>query len=320
MQNVFEKLIFEYKEFINDFFHTIFEKNDFVISLEKAANLMKNKVIICTGMGKSGYIAEKMSATLRSFGIKSYFIHPAEASHGDMGMLDENCTLLVISKSGESRELKDIVIFCKNEKIPIISITMEKNNFLCDNSDVNINFYISSEICKEGLAPTVSTTISLIICDILATALSIENGFTRNVFKKYHPGGKLGFYLLKVENVMRSLEHSPIVASGTKIMDSLFEISSKGCGLVMIANQGRLLGVLTDGDIRRNVEKVGMRFLNEPIDNYMTKNPKVTSYDKTIKELLEYMLENNVNVVPVVDEQNNIKGIVHIRDLANLLK
>lgn len=320
MRNVIEKLLFEYKDSIDRFFNIILKKDEFTTSLEKAVNLMKNRFVVCTGMGKSGYIAEKMSSTLRSLGIRSCFIHPAEASHGDMGLLDKNTVLFAISKSGESKELKDIITFCNDEEISVISITMKKNNFLSDNSDVNINFHISDEICKEGLAPTVSTTISLIICDIIAIALSIENGFTRDIFKKYHPGGKLGFYLLKVENVMRNLADSPIVNSGTKIVDSLFEITSKGCGLVMIANQGKLRGVLTDGDIRRNIEKVGIQFLNEPIDNYMTKKPKITSYDKTVKELLEYMLENSVNVVPVVDEHNNIKGIVHIRDLANLLK
>lgn len=282
--------------------------------LTKALDLMqgcKGRVVV-TGMGKSGHIAKKIAATLASTGTPSFFVHPAEASHGDLGMLTENDVVIAISNSGESKELSDILVFCKRYRIPIISITKNPSSSLGKAGDVLLKLPDNGEACPLGLAPTSSTTATMVMGDILAVALLERKGFSKTDFNACHPGGKLGSLLLKVSDLMHTGEDVPVVAENTLMREALVVMTSKILGCVGIVNQlGNLTGIITDGDLRRMMSE---DLFFKKVEDVMTKNPKVISPDLLAAEALGFMNGKNITQLFVMDGTKPI-GIIHLHDI-----
>ena len=223
-------------------------------TLSKALDVMQNAKgrVIITGMGKSGHIGSKIAATLASTGTPSFFVHPGEASHGDLGMLTTDDVVVAISNSGETRELSDIILYCKRYGIPLISITKNPNSTLGKTGDILLKLPDDGEACPLGLAPTSSTTATLVLGDILAVCLLERKGFSKTDFRQRHPGGKLGSFLQKVSDLMHKGGEMPLVKEGTPMQNALLEMTSKMLGCVgIVGGDGRLLGSITDGDLRR---------------------------------------------------------------------
>ena len=224
-----------------------------------AINILKNTrgKIVVSGIGKSGHIAKKISSTLSSIGSSSFFIHPAEANHGDLGMITKDECLILISNSGETVELFNLIVHSQKLKVPIISITSERKSTLAKKSDVCLEIPKNIEACPLELAPTSSTTSSLVLGDALAITLLEKNDFTKKKFSALHPGGKLGRLLLRVKDIMKVGDEIPIVKKSQEMGEALIEITSKGLGCVGIISEksGDLVGIITDGDLRRHMDK-----------------------------------------------------------------
>ena len=223
-------------------------------SLCKALDVMQKTTgrVIITGMGKSGHIGSKIAATLASTGTPSFFVHPGEASHGDLGMLTASDSVVAISNSGETKELSDIIIYCKRYGIPLIAITKNPDSALGRAGDVLLKLPDDGEACPLGLAPTSSTTATLVLGDILAVCMLERKGFSKTDFRQRHPGGKLGAFLQKVSDLMHTGDDMPLVGEEASMQDALLTMTSKMLGCVGIINkQGELLGIITDGDLRR---------------------------------------------------------------------
>lgn len=286
-------------------------------SLSKALDLMqfaKGRIII-TGMGKSGHIGKKIAASLASTGTPSFFVHPAEASHGDLGMITENDVVIAISNSGESKELIDILNYCKRFGITLISITKNPNSSLGKAGDVVLLLPNNGEACPLGLAPTSSTTATLVLGDILTVGLIERKGFSKTDFNDRHPGGKLGSILQRVSDLMHSGEATPILHESSGMQSVLLEMTSKRLGCVgFINNSGELTGILTDGDLRRCLSA---SILEEKALNIMTKNPKTVSPDTLASEALNIMNTKKITNLFAVDANNKPIGVVHIHDLLN---
>ena len=223
-------------------------------TLPQALDLMqstKGRVIV-TGMGKSGHVGSKIAATLASTGTPSFFVHPGEASHGDLGMLTKEDIVLAISNSGETKELSDIILYCKRYDIPLIAITKNPNSTLGKMGNILLKLPDDGEACPLGLAPTSSTTATMVLGDILAVCLLERRGFSKTDFRQRHPGGKLGSYLLKVSDLMHKDNEMPLVKTGTPLQTALLEMTSKMLGCVgIVSNDNKLIGIITDGDLRR---------------------------------------------------------------------
>ena len=286
-------------------------------SLTQALDIMQNAKgrIIITGMGKSGHIGKKIAASLASTGTPSFFVHPAEASHGDLGMITEDDVVIAISNSGESRELADILNYCKRFGIKLISITKNANSSLGKAGDVLLLIPNNGEACPLGLAPTSSTTVTLVLGDILTTGLIERKGFTKTDFNARHPGGKLGSILQRVSDIMHTGEAMPILNENSDMQTVLLEMTSKRLGCVGFVNtKGELTGMLTDGDLRRCLTP---QILQEKAINLMTKNPKTVTKDmlaSAVMKILNTMKITNIFVV----EDNKPIGVIHIHDLLNL--
>lgn len=275
--------------------------------------------VIVTGMGKSGLIGRKIAATLASTGTPSLFLHPAEGIHGDLGMVTRDDVVIALSYSGETEEVISIFPVLKRMGVPIISLCGRADSTMVKNSELFLDVGVEEEACPLGLAPTASTTATLAMGDALAVALLSERNFTPEEFALYHPGGSLGRkLLLTVERVMHSGDELPVLTPGKTVKEALFVITEKGLGAALVADPaGKLLGIITDGDIRRGLEQ-GYDFLNDAVDSIMTKAPKTISANKLAAEAM-YLMENNkprpITVLPVVDEQHTIQGLLHITDL-----
>ena len=283
-------------------------------SLSRALDLMENASgrIIITGMGKSGHIGRKIAASLASTGTPSFFVHPAEASHGDLGMITEKDVVIAISNSGESKELIDILNYCKRFGIPLISITKNPQSSLGKAGDIVLKLPDNGEACPLGLAPTNSTTATLVLGDILTVAMLERKGFSKEDFNERHPGGKLGSILKRVADLMHIGDEMPILSEKSDIQTALLEMTSKRLGCVgFVDNNGNLTGMLTDGDLRRCLNA---KTLNQDAYLIMTKNPKTISKDALAQEAIKLMNDKKITNLFVVENDKPI-GVIHIHDL-----
>ena len=275
--------------------------------------------VIVTGMGKSGLIGKKIAATLSSTGTPSFFLHPAEAIHGDLGMVTGDDVVIAMSYSGETEEVIAIMPVLRRIGANIIALSGREKSTLAQNADVFLDVAVEKEACPLGLAPTASTTATLAMGDALAVALLSMREFTPEDFALFHPGGSLGRkLLLTVENVMHSAEDNPVIESGRSVKEALFVITAKGLGATAVVDaDGRLAGIITDGDIRRGLE-TGYDFLSHPVDKFMTKTPKTITKDKLAAVALNIMEKNKprpITVLPVIDNDHRPIGMIHLTDL-----
>lgn len=275
--------------------------------------------VVVTGMGKSGHVGRKIAATLASTGTPAFFMHPAEAYHGDLGMITENDIVVAISNSGESSEIVNILPIIRRIGAVIIAMCGRKNSSLGRNADYFINIGVEREACSLGLAPTASTTATLAMGDAIAMALMDEKKFTAQNYALFHPGGALGRkLLLTVGDVMHSGADNPIVKIGATVKDALFEMTAKGLGAVSVVDANdKFIGLVTDGIIRRALEK-DKNFIDEPVEHIMKEEPLIISADKLAAAALSVMEKHKprpVTVLPVVDADSNPVGMIHITDL-----
>lgn len=274
---------------------------------------------VITGMGKSGLIGRKMAATLASTGTPSFYLHPAEGIHGDLGMVTASDVVIALSNSGETGEVLNILPSLRRIGAKIIAMVGNANSTLGKNADVILDVGVSKEACPLGLAPTSSTTAALAYGDALALALLKKHNFTASQFAIFHPGGSLGRkLLLTVGNIMHKGDENPTVLADTTVQEALFVITDKGLGAVSVVDQnGIMQGVLTDGDIRRGLSK-GVDFLQRPVSELMTANPKTITEDKLAAQALHLMESNKpkpITVLPVLDEKRKVIGLLHMTDL-----
>ena len=285
-------------------------------NLTKALDFMQNSKgrIIITGMGKSGHIGRKIAASLASTGTPSFFVHPAEASHGDLGMITEDDVVVAISNSGESRELIDILNYCKRFGIKLIAITKNAESSLGKAGDVVLELPNNGEACPLGLAPTSSTTATLVLGDILTVGMIERKGFSKEDFNDRHPGGKLGSILKRVSDLMHTGQEMPILDENSNMQAVLLEMTSKRLGCVGFINQaGDLTGILTDGDLRRCLSS---KILEEKAIDLMTRNPKTISPNAMTAEALKIMHDKKITNLFVLEGKKPV-GVIHIHDLLN---
>ena len=296
------KSILELSNFIN---------KDFKNSIEYI-NSIQGRIIV-SGIGKSAIIGMKIVATLNSTGSPAVFMHAAEAVHGDLGILQKNDVIILISKSGNTSEIKDLVPFLKNSGVKIIAITSDKNSFLGKNSDYFLNSFIKKEACPNNLAPTTSTTAQLVIGDALAICLSELKGFKESDFAKFHPGGALGKKLhLKVKDlVTKNLK--PQVNYNENFKNIIDEISKKMLGSTAVLKNGKVIGIITDGDLRRFFSR-NINSNSVTAIDLMSKSPKKTSSDILAYEALKIMQKNKITQL-IVEDNKNYTGIIHIHNI-----
>ena len=288
---------------------------------ERAVELMlacSGRVAV-TGLGKSGLIGRKISATLASTGTPSVFLHAADALHGDLGMLMREDVLLGISQSGETEELVALLEPVKRLGIKLVTMTGNARSTLAAASDVALDISVKEEACSLNLAPTASTTAALALGDALAIALLERRGFREEDFAALHPRGRLGTKLKRVESVMHAGEEMPRVAADRPIADVIYEISRKKLGMAVVADRGgRLLGIVTDGDLRRLMERRKKEALDLTAAESMTKNPVTIARTELAASALRLMEERKITSVVVVDEERRVEGVVHLHDLWTL--
>lgn len=292
--------------------------NDEFVTAVKAILHCKGRIIL-TGMGKSGHIGRKIAATLASTGTPSFFMHPGEAFHGDLGMVTDEDIVMAISHSGESTEVVNILPIIKRIGASIVAMCGRKDSSLGKNADYYVDVSIEKEACPFGLAPTASTTATLAMGDAIAMALLSVRNFTEKDFAVFHPGGALGRrLLLTVENVMHSGEDNPVIEEDKTAQEALFLMTDKGLGATAVIDKaGNFIGLVTDGDIRRGLAK-GSEFLNEPVGHLMTRKPITITKNKMAAEALHIMEKHQprpITVLPVVNADDKPIGIVHLTDL-----
>jgi len=275
----------------------------------------KGRVVV-VGMGKSGHVGNKIAATLASTGTTAFFVHPAEASHGDMGMITRDDVVLALSNSGSTAEIVTLLPLIKRLGITLISMTGNPDSPLAKAAEVNLDARVAQEACPLNLAPTSSTTASLVLGDALAIALLEARGFTAEDFAFSHPGGALGRrLLLKVENVMHTGDSLPRVSRGTSLRDALLEMTQKGLGMTVVTeDDGRLAGIFTDGDLRRALDK-GIDVRDALIDDVMTLHGKTARADMLAAEALKIMEDHKISALVVVDERDHPTGAFNLGDL-----
>lgn len=267
--------------------------------------------IIVTGMGKSGHVARKIAATLASTGRPAQFVHPAEASHGDMGMITRDDAVIALSNSGETAELADLIAYTRRFAIPLIGMTGRPGSTLAEQCDTALILPPAREACPLGLAPTTSTTLMLALGDALAVCLLERKGFTAADFQVFHPGGKLGRRLLTVENLMHKGERLPLIAPDALMSEALVEMSAKSFGCVgVVDGRGQLTGIVTDGDLRRHMND---HLLARSVRDVMTVNPKTIRRNALAAEALRLLNTMAVTSLFVVDEERPV-GLIHIHD------
>lgn len=288
--------------------------DDFV----KACELMLNCEgrVVVTGMGKSGHIGNKIAATLASTGTPAFFVHPGEASHGDLGMITPKDVVLALSNSGETGEILTILPIIKRLQVPMISITGKQHSTLATEADINLDAAVEKEACPLGLAPTSSTTVALVLGDALAVALLDARGFTEEDFALSHPGGSLGRrLLLHVSDIMHTGDNIPRVSEQASLRDALLEITNKGLGMTAIVNaQQQVLGIYTDGDLRRTLDK-NIDVHTAAVKQVMTAHCKTIPANILAAEALTVMQQNKINAMLVVDQNNTLIGALNMHDL-----
>lgn len=271
---------------------------------------VKGRVIV-SGMGKSGHIAAKIAATMASTGTPAQYVHPGEASHGDLGMITRQDALILISNSGETRELADIIAHSRRFAIPLIAITKKPDSTLGQQADFLLTLPNAPEACAIGMAPTTSTTCTLALGDALAVAMMRLRGFERENFLAFHPGGTLGAQLLRVSSVMHTGTALPIVSQETPMGETLIEMTAKGFGVAAVVEEGRLLAVITDGDLRRNLSDLMARTAGQ----VATRNPRSILPEALLSEALGVMNTHKISALFAVDESGQLRGLVHIHDI-----
>jgi len=282
---------------------------------DRAVDLLLNATgrVIVSGMGKSGHIARKIAATLASTGTPAHFVHPAEASHGDLGMMAQGDVVLVLSNSGETPELADLVAYTRRFGIPLIGVASRRESTLLRQSDVALVLPQAEEACGTGVVPTSSTTMTLALGDALAVALMEHRRFTPEHFREFHPGGKLGARLSKVRDLMHGGDTLPMVKETTPMTEALIEISRKGFGVVGVANAaGALAGIITDGDLRRHMDGL----LSRTAAEVMTAGPLTIGPDALAEEAVAAMNQRKITCLFVVDPEGHgaAQGLLHIHD------
>jgi len=272
--------------------------------------------IVVTGMGKSGHIGGKIAATLASTGSPAFFVHPGEASHGDLGMITSKDVVIALSNSGNTEEILTIVPIIKRLGVPLISMTGSPGSPLAYEATINLNVSVKKEACPLGLAPTSSTTVALVMGDALAVALLEARGFTEEDFALSHPGGSLGRrLLLHVSDIMHTGRDTPRTTPDTSISEALLEMSSKGMGMTAIVdNDDRVLGIYTDGDLRRTLDKK-IDLQNTQIEQVMTRNCKTVDAHDLAAEVLKLMEDHKINGALVTDSNNRLIGALNMHDL-----
>ncbi len=292
-------------------------------SFDKAVDMMSacQGRIIVTGMGKAGIIGHKLATTLSSTGTPAYFVHPEEALHGDLGMVAQDDLLIAISNSGETEEVLRVVTLLNTVKkigAKILSLTGNPKSSLAQNSDLALDISVKREACPMNLVPTASCAAALAMGDALAMALLDRKGLSLEDYAYYHPAGAIGHKVLKIKHVMRHRKDSPIVRTGTRVIDALHKISRAHAGIASIVNaKGVLAGVFTDGDLRRAVEK-DRQAADKAIDGFMTRNPVTVSPETLVAEALRLVKERDIGALVVVDRRGKPVGIVDERDLLGL--
>ncbi len=287
-------------------------------NFEKAVDLLANCEgrVIVTGMGKTGIIGRKLSATLSSTGTPSLFMHSAEAVHGDLGQVTKSDVLILISNSGETEETKRVLPLVKKLGVKTIAITGNKKSSLAKFSDVVLDVSVEKEGCPLGLAPMASTTATLVMGDCLAASLIVRKKFKQEDFAFYHPGGSLGRrLLLKVDEIMRRGDHFSKVKKDMPVKDVLLSITRARCGSACVVDaKGKLIGIFTDGDLRRHLEE-GKDILRETVGAVMTKNPTTILHSRLAAEAFAVLKEKKIDELPVLDENGRAVGLLDIQDL-----
>ena len=287
--------------------------NDFAKACETLKNC-RGKVVL-VGMGKSGHIAKKISSTLSSTGTPSFYLHPGEAGHGDLGMVSHDDVVIIVSYSGESDEIIALLPGIQRMNVPIISMTGNINSLVASSSDFHLDVSVEKEACPNNLAPTSSTTSALVMGDAIAVSLINARNFTPEDFARSHPSGSLGRRLLTlVSSIMQSGDDIPMVSKETLLIDSLLVMSEKALGMVLIAEDGKLVGIFTDGDLRRTLESK-MDFQKLTIEDVMTKDCKSIEPQEPALTAVQMMEKYSLNSMPVVDSKNNIVGAINMHTL-----
>ncbi len=285
---------------------------------EKAVALMdscEGRVIV-TGMGKPGFVARKIAATLASTGTPSLFIHPAEAFHGDLGMVTEKDVVIAISHSGGTKEIVDLVPEIKRFGVPLIALTSNPRSELARYADVVLDLGVSREACPLNLAPSASTTASLAMGDALALCLVHKKGFRSEDFAMLHPGGSLGRNFLKVKDIMRTGKSNPVACLNTPVRKVLLSITSARAGSCSVVDaRGKLIGIFTDGDLRRHLREVGEKILNCPVKDYATANPLKIHKEKLAAEAVHLLKTKKIDELPVIDDKGRAVGLLDVQDL-----
>jgi arabinose-5-phosphate isomerase len=285
----------------------------FVAAIEQIRSVSGR--VIVTGMGKSGHVGRKIAATLASTGTPAYFVHPGEASHGDLGVISKDDVIIALSWSGETAELRDLTDYAKRFSVALIAVTANPESTLARAADIALVLPAAKEACPLGLAPTTSTLVQLALGDALAVALFESRGFTALQFKEFHPGGKLGASLTFVHDIMHQGASMPLVALGTRMSEALVEMTGKGFGCVGVTDEGgALVGIVTDGDLRRHMRD---DLLMSPVERVMTKNPRSVRPDQLAAEALEILNSRKVTALFVVENAKPV-GLVHVHDLLRI--
>jgi len=288
---------------------------DFLKAVEIIHN-SKGRVVV-TGMGKSGLVGRKIAATLASTGTPSFFMHPAEASHGDLGMVTEDDVVIAISNSGETDEVVRLIPFLKYFNVKLIALTGNPQSTLAKQADAVVDVSVKEEACPFGFIPTASTTATLAMGDALAVALIMRNGFKKEDFAFFHPGGSLGKRMLtKVKELMHTGDELPVSYPDTVMLDAVLEISSKRLGVVVIVNENKkILGIITDGDVRRGVQRYGKELFELKASQIMTINPKTINEEELAAVALSTMQKYSITSLVVPDSEGTLKGLIHIHDI-----
>jgi arabinose-5-phosphate isomerase len=275
----------------------------------------ENGRVVVTGMGKSGIIAQKIAATLSSTGSPALFLHPAEAVHGDLGVLMSGDVVIALSASGETEEILRLLTLLKRKGDALVSFICNLNSTLAQASDVALDCGVEREACGLNLAPTASTTAMLALGDALAVAVSLRKGFKAEDFAELHPGGKLGKRLAKVRDLMHSGDEVPVVAPTTPMTDVIYEMSSKKLGITTVQERGRLCGVISDGDLRRLLEREGGAALSRTAGEAMNSHPRTIAPQELAATALAILEQRKITSLVVVDTNQTVEGVLHLHDL-----
>jgi arabinose-5-phosphate isomerase len=316
-QEILKRLLDKEQMYLNHFFENL----DYQ-ALEEVLNMLAETegIVILCGIGKSGLVAEKMSVTLTSTGSRSIYLSPMNALHGDIGIVTEKDIFLMISKSGESDELLNLIPFLRNKGVKIVSIIAEPKSRLAKASDYSLIIPLEKELCPFDLAPTTSTVIQMIICDILAIALMELKNFTKDQFVMNHPAGRIGRRLItKVKDLMIVGQGIPLCSPEDRLNDTLVELSNKRCGCVLVVDEEqRLMGIFTDGDLRRTLQTLRASALEAKMETIMMRTPRSIGSNELAWTALQQMEEDQkrpITVLPVLDQSKKVVGIIKMHDI-----